>query len=1530
MFNSGFKGIRAVDGSGIVTLKDVEVQQTSLQPKITSWAYTNGAYVPYPDTAIVGGETIVIYGSGFQNGANVYIGSTAIKSTQLDQNRITFTAPSQSAGSYVLYVINPNGNAAVYAPGIYYNSYPVWNTTSYANTFVTSTSSVSFNLNATDSANLTFTLQSGSLPTGLTLYSSGLISGNTTVANTTVYTFTAVATDSFNQAAQASIIYTITYLISDPYFNQTTLLLNGETNTNTYIQDTSNNNFALTVTGAANPNRFSPLWGAGYYGNSFDGSAYITTPYNSAFQVSGDMTIEFWVNFSATFTNAGLFMFDGFSGYGITIDTSRWVVSWLGVNIIVGTTGASIPSPSVWTHVALVRNSGTVRLYINGVQLSSAAGAAVTVVTGTFDIGRSNDGTAYQTTGYISNFRYVSGTCLYPSGTTFTPPTTPLTAIANTTLLTCQSANFVDNSTNAFTLTPTGTVKVVSNQPFATVPSTATITTNNAGYYSGYFDGSTGYIPIAQAFNQATTTTPFTWELWFFTNVVNATNGTLLSSYFNGGANHILYNLYISSAGVYNFRYYTGSAWVGTNSTTTYTPAAWNHIAAVYNGTVCTLYLNGTSVGSVTTSWIGTNGASQTNIGASYDNTMAFAGYISNVRFVNGTAVYTANFTPPTSPLTAITNTALLTCQNSTYIDNSTNSFAITPTGKTQPSTYQPFTAVTTSTAVTPANYGAGLFDGSTGYLTVPANSAFTLGTNNHTIEFWMYLAGAQGPYATQWYYSSGVTQQATNNYYFQAGSAGGGAFSLLLGSGGAWGVNINAGSTPYTQALNNWTHVAITRSGSTFRLFANGIQVGSATYSGSISAQGGGMLIGTDGSNYATGYISNFRIVNGTALYTSNFIPPTTPLTAIANTALLTLQNKNGANNNTFYDDSSNNFALTKTGTVAQGSFTPFAPAYSNYFGGSTNALTVANQPISTTANTFTVEAWIYPTATPTGTIPAVVGDNGSNYSNWSFGPTSSNTLQFYWYTTTGVTATGNTTILLNTWTHIAVSVNSGAISLYVNGIAQTITGTSTLSNRGTAGSTLAIGSFFSGSYAFTGYISNLRVVAGTALYTTNFTPPTSPLTAITNTSLLTCQSNRFVDNSTNNFSITVTGTVQVQAFSPFAPGVSYSSANNGGSMYFPATGNYLSYVNSMFNISSGTLQWTFETWVYPTNTNANFFAIGNGGVYGNSMVCGWNSNNFNFGQSNGGSAPVSVVSTSGTYYPYAWYHYAISKDSSGNIRLFINGVQVNTQNYTSTVASGTTAVINGLYDNNGLGNSGGQWYLSGLRLVIGQALYTSAFTPPTAPLTPTANATLLLLGTNTGIQDATGKNDIITYGSAKTQANTVKYGTGALYFDGSTGYCTIPTSTNQNFTLRTGNFTIELWAYIATSSLTADFLDFRATTTNGIYPRLLLNSGALNYYVNGSTVITGSSPSISTWHHIALVRNSGTTTLYLDGTATGSAYTDSNSYLVGSVVAIGSSSYTLGSNYFNGYIDDLRITNGVARYTANFTPPTTADLLQ
>lgn len=193
--------------------------------------------------------------------------------------------------------------------------------------------------------------------------------------------------------------------------------------------------------------------------------------------------------------------------------------------------------------------------------------------------------------------------------------------------------------------------------------------------------------------------------------------------------------------------------------------------------------------------------------------------------------------------------------------------------------------------------------NGPTTCLTIPANSALTLGTNNHTIEFWMYQV-SHGQYDVPFAYGKMSPQTATTNYYMNCGSGG---FGVVVGNGaGGWAVQI-AGAT---RSLNTWHHYAVVRNGNTFTVYDNGTSVGSVTASINIPAQGDVFRVGSDGQDgVLNGYITNFRVVNGTAVYTSNFTPPTSPLTVIPNTQIL-IQG--------LVDRSPNAFTVTNNGGVA------------------------------------------------------------------------------------------------------------------------------------------------------------------------------------------------------------------------------------------------------------------------------------------------------------------------------------------------------------------------------------------------------------------------------------------------------------------------------------------------------------------------------------------------------------------------------------------------------------------------------------
>jgi hypothetical protein len=321
------------------------------------------------------------------------------------------------------------------------------------------------------------------------------------------------------------------------------------------------------------------------------------------------------------------------------------------------------------------------------------------------------------------------------------------------------------------------------------------------------------------------------------------------------------------------------------------------------------------------------------------------------------------------------------------------------------------------------------------------------------------------------------------------------------------------------------------------------------------ISLAANGLISGTLSSPPGTETTYNFTVVandaeNQSASRAFSVTVTTGEGVLFANNVLLIhADGTNNKNNHTFLDSSNNNLTITRNGNATQGSFSPFSQTgWSNYFDGSGDQLAVNSMTFS--ANAVTVEAWVYFTADSFGSfhdifIISSVGmllDSGR--------------LRFYGFSAT----TASATITRNKWVHVAVVKESNnTLKGYYDGVECFSTTSSTVwqpSNQ-----TGYIGSWSSGSTEFfPGYISNLRL-SNVARYTSNFTPPTSPFSSDANTILLSCQSNRFIDNSNNNFAITRNGDVSVQAFSPFAPTAAYSTANVGGSGYFDGTDDYLTW---------------------------------------------------------------------------------------------------------------------------------------------------------------------------------------------------------------------------------------------------------------------------------------------------------------------------------------------------------------------------------
>lgn len=240
--------------------------------------------------------------------------------------------------------------------------------------------------------------------------------------------------------------------------------------------------------------------------------------------------------------------------------------------------------------------------------------------------------------------------------------------------------------------------------------------------------------------------------------------------------------------------------------------------------------------------------------------------------------------------------------------------------------------------------FGAGgvSFDGSGDDLSVPFNSTLL---SDFTIELWVYRNNTNRHCFISLWDTSG-----TNRWRFEVERTAGKANFTDTGS--------NNNEFDYTSSSNEWVHWAISRQGTTARMFENGIQIGSWTSSTTLGVGVSNPLtigrLGGGGTDYVDGFISNVRIVEGTAIYTSNFTPPTTPLTAISGTELLTCQG------DTIADASSNNFTITVNGNAAPTDDGPTHNAAGYWeFDGTDDYITMP-AVLPAGADTFTIEAWV------------------------------------------------------------------------------------------------------------------------------------------------------------------------------------------------------------------------------------------------------------------------------------------------------------------------------------------------------------------------------------------------------------------------------------------------------------------------------------------------------------------------------------------------------------------------------------------
>ena len=655
-----------------------------------------------------------------------------------------------------------------------------------------------------------------------------------------------------------------------------------------------------------------------------------------------------------------------------------------------------------------------------------------------------------------------------------------------------------------------------------------------------------------------------------------------------------------------------------------------------------------------------------------------------------------------------------------------------------------------------------------------------------------------------------------------------------------------------------------------------------------------------TDGSTGAVNAISAFSL---------SFNVENSRYTALSVKATATGSNK------TFDDASTSDHTITTTGNTTASTFSPYRHGgYSTYFDGTDDALTVPISADFAFDADFQVECWFYSTAHGSGAFNSLLGVNTTGNTDWGFYIQAAGTF-FLYDPDIGGSKTYANAFNYNTWNFVSWSRSGGTVNFHINGIR--------IDQYASSGTVPANGPLWIGSDDpvangdYNGYVRDVRIVKGSTIYSaSNYTPPTDPLTAITNTKFLLGQLPYFKDQSTSNHTITVVGNASLKPKSVFdnAP---YSEASHGASTYFDGTGDYLS-IPSSTDFALGTGDFTVDFWVYQQEVK-NFT------IYFDYRTTANQNTLYLYGTSSA-TMDLHINGVGHAFTPpnmlNKWTHIAIAR--SGNLtKLFIDGVQYLSFIDNTDYVQGGTFYIGRYYSSDTYNFNG---YMCDFRWVKGTALYTSAFTPPTSPLTAITN-TKFLLNPETSISDLSQRNAVKCIGNTTTSTSYVKFaGTISIYMATTGDYLQLVDPLDSWISTYGGDYTIELWWYPTdvTTGTYQEFLTCSAgfqwyTESNGQIRIALSGNNSGSFFWHPSAMYQMVS---NTWHHLALVRQGTNYTVYVDGVSKATIANAPDINTGTNALELGS--YAGGQHPSSGYYQDFRITKGLARYTGNFTPPT------
>ncbi len=385
------------------------------------------------------------------------------------------------------------------------------------------------------------------------------------------------------------------------------------------------------------------------------------------------------------------------------------------------------------------------------------------------------------------------------------------------------------------------------------------------------------------------------------------------------------------------------------------------------------------------------------------------------------------------------------------------------------------------------------------------------------------------------------------------------------------------------------------------------------------------------------------------------------------------------------------------------------------------------------------------------------------------------------------------------------------------------------------------------------------------------------------------------------------------------------------GYSGYLDGAGDYLEISDS--NDWELTGDFTIDFWFNPSDAGDQYLAAGkiNGGNDNSWAIDRVNNTrmDMNFGGVAANYLTVSIATGN-------WYHFAAVRSGSV-VRFYVNGSEIGNLSNPNTIGASTDHVRIGAYSSSAAMFNG---YIDEVRISKGIARWTSNFTPPTSAYSSTSCSAdegndsytkLLLHMDDTGLTDSSASAHAVTKnGDVARSATQSKFGGYSGYLDGAGDYLSI--LENDDWYFGSGDFTVDFW-FMTTSPSTHQYIatsgGLGSSNQNG-WDILYHNTEGIRfdfYDGTGHNVLHEAwTPTASVWYHIAVVRNGSSFKAYVDGSEIGDGGSDS--------AAIPDSNLPLyigreccGTGYsISGYVDEFRISKGIARWTGNFTPSTSA----